>query len=122
MERYKGQPRQLSPIEMEMVCKPKTIGDLGIVSLNTINTTLLIKWLWKLANVAPLHWVTITQDHYFIRGRSWTKGRAKLSFTRQIWLGILSFFQILCDLTKLKLGNGRDCLLWKDLWGPNRAI
>lgn len=60
----------------KMVYKSKSFGGMGIIALANINNALLFKWLWKFANGIPSLWVKVIQDHYFRRGRSWTKGRA----------------------------------------------
>lgn len=104
------------------MCEPKSLGGLGIKSLQSMNLVMLTKWLWKYATDPSFLWALVIQDHYFRRGRSWTKGQSKFSFTGPIWRNILRQSSFLCSNTKVMLGDGRDCLFWMNSWSPTSPL
>lgn len=95
---------------------------MGIIASKNMNNAIFFKWLWKFANVIPSLWVKVIQDYYFMRGRSWNKGRAHSSFTSPIWKDVLRQTSSFCEHTEVVLGDNKDCLFWKDAWNSPEPL
>jgi hypothetical protein len=90
--------KKLSWIKWKVVCKDKKKGGLGVRDLEVMNTSLLLKWRWRLLNRedSPL-WKEVLVAKY---------GNNIVNNVR------LSLEEVVVR----RLGNGRQTRFWRDVW------
>lgn len=96
----------------EMVCLPKTEGDLGVINLETHNDALLLKNFHKFFNKDDIPLVHLIWEKYYNNGKL-PNHTLKGSFW---WRGILRLLPKFKSLGSVILKRGNSCFLWLDLW------
>jgi len=96
-----------------ILCKPKSVGGLGIINLDTQNKCLLSKWLFKLLNEEGL-WQDLLRKKY-LKNKTLSQVE-KRKGDSQFWSGLMEvkkdFFWKgvgLLYMRATRLGFGRTC-------------
>ncbi|KAJ4798556.1 RNA-directed DNA polymerase (reverse transcriptase)-related family protein [Rhynchospora pubera] len=99
----------------DRVCLPKQLGGMGVLNLKLLNTSLLLKWLWRLFDQPNSQWAILTKSLFTSRTNvsplSWT---ARGSF---FWRDLMTFRHLFSISTTFNLGDGKDALFWFSDWG-----
>ncbi|KAJ4749319.1 RNA-directed DNA polymerase (reverse transcriptase)-related family protein [Rhynchospora pubera] len=113
--RSTGSTTGIPLLAWDRVCLPKHLGGMGVLNLKILNTSLLLKWLWRLFVLPNSQWSTLTRSMFASRvltsPLSWT---ARGSF---FWKDLLTLRNIFSILTRFDLGSGRETLFWFSNWG-----
>ena len=101
--------KKYAMVSWKQICLPKNSGGLGILDLDVMNISLLLKWWWRLKdpNYTSI-WKQIVQVKY-------AKNTPKSKFSA-IWkeiYKIASIGEIGCTMS---VGNGQDIRFWLDTW------
>ncbi|KAJ4804846.1 RNA-directed DNA polymerase (reverse transcriptase)-related family protein [Rhynchospora pubera] len=105
---FSGQ-KKLILVSWDKVTKPKSVGGLGILNLQTFNQALLSKWLWKWSNPADSLWKSLV-----LHLQSSTLSLYPLNNTLS---GILkNFHQPLSVGLSFQLVAGKNVLFWQHNW------
>jgi hypothetical protein len=59
-----GQKWRYHMVDWATVCKPKEDGGLGVLNSRHMNTTLMLKWIWKLYQGADGLWADLIRAKY----------------------------------------------------------
>lgn len=98
------------------------IGGLGIKTIRYFILPLLCEWLWRLDNEEESLWATIIRRRFYDRTRVWGLSMHSHHHTSHSWKGILKSLNIIRAGTRVKLGNGQQCLFQEDRWCTDRLF
>ncbi|KAJ4818941.1 RNA-directed DNA polymerase (reverse transcriptase)-related family protein [Rhynchospora pubera] len=107
--------RGLNLLAWDRVCMPKNLGGFGVLNLRLLNTSLLLRWLWRLFDKPSSQWSTIVNSVIATRNQ-----QAPLSWTTYgsfFWKDLLELRHIFSISTTVNLGDGRNTLFWYANWG-----
>ena len=107
--------RKYRLVKWDLICKPKSLGGLGIINILVVNKCLIIKWWWKIMTTTsdkPL-WLNILKAKYFPNSSS-TLARA--SGASQFWKDLVKLRPTFQSLVKFVVHNGRSTRFWLDWW------
>lgn len=79
--------RYMAYVAWEKITLPLGMGGLGVRDLADVNSALLMKQLWKLAQESQALWVRIVQAKYLPRSELWLSKR--LTNCLAFWKGVL---------------------------------
>lgn len=94
------------------VC-PKKKGGLGVLNLQTQNEALLLKYMHKFFNRVDLPWVHLIWKKHYRNGKLPNHIRKGSFWLRDI-LKLLDKLKGMATVSRL--GDGKTCYLWSDLW------
>ena len=72
-------------MKWEEVCKPKSLGGLGVGNLVVRNRALLGKWLWRFPLEIELLWHSIIRSKYGIQINGWDANEGRGVSYRNPW-------------------------------------
>ncbi|KAJ4778172.1 RNA-directed DNA polymerase (reverse transcriptase)-related family protein [Rhynchospora pubera] len=103
-------------LSWDRLCMPKSVGGLGLIDLKLQNTTLLLKWLWRLYDNPDSQWSLVVRQLYGKRDRviapiHWNQ---EGSFFWKDLLKLRTYFQL---FAKHKIKDGADTSFWFESWG-----
>jgi hypothetical protein len=75
-------------LSWDIICKPKSLGGLGISSMEFINNSLLARLGWKLTSNEPLLWMEALKGKYLQNGFSFLEAPSN-PLSSWIWKGLL---------------------------------
>lgn len=97
----------------DQLSKPKKEGGLGFKDIEAFNLALLGKQLWRMATTDNLM-VKVFKGRYFVKSDPLT---VKLgSNPSYAWKSIHAAQELIRRGARKTIGNGRNSLVWKDLW------
>lgn len=99
------------------ICKPKQCGGLGIRRINAMNSVMLGKIGWTLANEPEKLWVKALKAKYFPFSSFMKCRKKKICF--QIWPAVLSSRNSLEKGLCYREGRGNNINIWEDPWLPD---
>lgn len=108
-------------IGWEEVCKPQMEGGLGIRRNCDVNKALLSKWLWCFGNKENSLGRRVINGKYGAINK-WGTNRETTSQGVSPWKGIMVMANQLKGATHMEVGNGRNVLLWEDIWCCPRPL
>jgi hypothetical protein len=95
------------------MCRPKSLGGLGILDLDEQNKCLLSKWIFKLANEDGV-WQDILRKKYLVN-KTLSQAQKKKGDS-QFWSGLMEVKNILLERGKFEVHDGTQTRFWEDLW------
>jgi hypothetical protein len=96
-----------------IIHKPKSIGGLGVIDLDTQNKCLLSKWLFKLLNEDGL-WQQILRRKY-LKNKTLSHVE-KRKGDSHFWSGLMEVKKLLLERGRFKVQDGTQTRFWEDLW------
>lgn len=109
-----GSDAKSPPIAWKEVCKPKTLGGLGVRPAKFFNNAALAKLAWKLVKDPDNWWVQIVRQKY-LRDTNFFQARKKHS-SSTAWKGILDSRDLLLKGLRWSVGNGKTIKFWTFNW------
>jgi hypothetical protein len=102
------------------VCVPKNLGGLGILSIQSQNSTHLTKFLTKLHSDTSAPWADWFRRHYGWNDSRdlWDTHHHDTHVRKDIAAGLVVFRSI----TKVSVGNGASTAFWTDLWTGDATL
>uniref|UniRef100_A0A803Q9D0 Reverse transcriptase domain-containing protein n=1 Tax=Cannabis sativa TaxID=3483 RepID=A0A803Q9D0_CANSA len=104
-------------ISWSSLCKSKFKGGLGIRRIKDFNSSLLLKWGWKLITDPQNLWCSIMNEKY-LKGRNLFDVEKK-GTESMLWKAILKSRPLLKEGLCRKIGDGTTTSIWFDAWVPN---
>jgi hypothetical protein len=105
------------------VCKPKSLGGLGVRDVRTVNISLLAKWRWRLLSNDDSIWKGVIRSKYGgdAIGRVELGGECVPWFSSLWWKDITSIGSNLdtnwfSHGVEKNIGNGLTTSFWRDRW------
>jgi exonuclease III len=108
----------LSLLSWDSICKPKSLGGLGINSMEFINNSLLARLGWKLTSNAPLFWVEALKGKYLQNGISFLEAPSN-PLSSWIWKGLLKNRKVVEKGACWSISNGENIHIWTSPWIPS---
>jgi hypothetical protein len=102
-----------------ILCKPKSLGGLGIIDLDTQNKCLLSKWMFKLFNEEG-KWQELLRNKY-LRNRTLTQAERRKGDS-QFWSGLMEIKDEFLAKGRLVVGDGNRFRFWEDWWIGNEPL
>jgi hypothetical protein len=102
-----------------ILCKPKCVGGLGIIDLETHNKCLLSKWMFKLFNETGL-WQELLRKKY-LHSKTLTQVERRKGDS-QFWTGLMEIKNEFLAKGRLDVGDGNQTRFWEDLWIGNEPF
>lgn len=106
-----------------MVCNNKNQGGIGISQVKQKNTTLLMKWWWKL--IEKWWWKLIENPGMMVyqilknkynKKEVWNRKQRSKKTTSQIWKGLQDIKDIFCAGVRYTSEDRNIINFWEDKW------
>ncbi|KAJ9700981.1 hypothetical protein PVL29_006352 [Vitis rotundifolia] len=111
-----GEGKRDHLVRWDVVCKPKTIGGLGLGNISWRNLALLGKWLWRYPREGSALWHQVILSIYGSHSNGWDANTLVRWSHRCPWKAIAQVFQGFSLITRYVVGNGERIRFWEDLW------
>jgi hypothetical protein len=108
----------LTLLAWDNICKPKSLGGLGIRSLDTMNLSLLAKLGWNLTIKKPMLWVEALTGKYLNFSQNFLNVAPK-PLDAWLWKGLLNSRSIVEKGACFAISMGSNINVWSDPWIPN---
>ena len=89
----------------DSLCRPKDMGGLGILNTQTMNESLLVKWIWKIAKGVDGLWYILLNAKYMQEGATFSLQTAKVLYSSMEVYIRLNIFSNVGLITKLMMGG-----------------
>jgi hypothetical protein len=114
-----GNKRKYHMVNWPSVCRPKSVGGLGLLNSKKMNIALLSKWVWKLYQDEPSIWASIIKAKYRDADNLFEgSGHGGSQFWKSLHK-IKHFFKL---GAKHLIGDGRRTFFWTDWWCGDQPI
>ena len=100
-------------VKWETVCLPKECGGLGVLDLETMNKSLLCKWLWKLENTEGTWQELLRRKYLHTKVLSQLRPGPGTSHFWQCLMGVNHTFQRYTE--KILNDGGKNLILGRQL-------
>ncbi|XP_071677232.1 uncharacterized protein [Lolium perenne] len=108
-----GPRRKYHWVRWEALCKPKSLGGLGIIDTRLMNICLMTKWIWKLYAGEQGLWAEILRNKY-LRSRDLLVDSHHSG--SQFWNAIQKIKSVFRLGARHKVRSGSSTLFWSDWW------
>ena len=105
----------LSFLSWDSICKPKSLGRLGISFMEFLNNSLLARLGWKLTSNEPLLWVDALKGKYLQNGLSFLEAPSN-PLSSWIWKGLLKNRNVVEKRACWSKANGENIPIWSSPW------
>ncbi|RVW30353.1 Transposon TX1 uncharacterized 149 kDa protein [Vitis vinifera] len=117
-----GEGKRDHLVRWDVVCKPKTIGGLGLGNISWRNLALLGKWLWRYPREGSALWHQVILSIYGSHSNGWDANTLVRWSHRCPWKAIAQVFQGFSLITRYVVGNGERIRFWEDLWWGDQPL
>ncbi|RVW17671.1 Transposon TX1 uncharacterized 149 kDa protein [Vitis vinifera] len=117
-----GEGKRDHLVRWDVVCKPKTIGGLGLGNISWRNLALLGKWLWRYPREGLALWHQVILSIYGSHSNGWDANTLVRWSHRCPWKAIAQVFQGFSLITRYVVGNGERIRFWEDLWWGDQPL
>jgi hypothetical protein len=104
---------------MNIICRPKDQGGLGIEVLELKNKCLLCKWLFKILAEGG-EWHDLITNKY-LHSKSLSQVKVKSSDS-PFWKGLMKLKEDFFERGSFIVGNGESARFWEDTWLGNLPL
>jgi hypothetical protein len=108
-----GPRRKYHWVRWEALCKPKSLGGLGIIDTRLMNICLMTKWIWKLYAGEQGLWAEILRNKY-LRSRDLLVDSHQSG--SQFWNAIQKIKSVFRLGARHQVHSGSSTLFWSDWW------
>ncbi|KAL4301914.1 hypothetical protein GQ457_10G019110 [Hibiscus cannabinus] len=116
-------------VRWDHLCKPASLGGLGIANLDLLNRALIGKWVWRYGNESPSLWRRVIASKTSRSESTLLPVPGCGRNTSWIWKGILkkaccedSFGLCFRANLSVQVGDGKHILFWDDVWLGNSFL
>ena len=117
-----GEGKRDHLVRWEAVCKPRSIGGLGIGKIPLRNRALLGKWLWRFPRESTSLWHQVILSIYGTHSNGWDANTIVRWSHRCPWKAIAQGFQDFSKYTRFIVGDGERIRFWEDLWWGDQIL
>ncbi|CAN1316897.1 Putative ribonuclease H protein At1g65750 [Linum perenne] len=107
--------RKTHNINWDTVCKPKSLGGLGLHNARDLNKAFLMKIVWGLIKRPSELWAKVLITKYLKKTEADFMLARKSGFSA-IWRGVLKVWHNVVNGMQWSIGNGRTTRFWTDRW------
>jgi hypothetical protein len=107
----------LSFLAWNNICQPKSLGGLGLRSMEFLNSSLLARLGWKLTSNQPLLWAEALRGKYLKNGVSFLNASPNPS-SFWIWKGLLKNRWVVQKGACIAISCGVNVEVWQSPWIP----
>jgi hypothetical protein len=107
----------LSLLSWSNICKPKSLGGLGIRSMEAMNNSLLARLGWKMASNQPHLWVDSLRSKYLKNGVSFLNAPYN-PLSSWLWKGLQKNRKVVEQGACLSISSGLNIDIWTNPWIP----
>ena len=107
----------LSLLSWENICKPKSLGGLGIRTMEVINNSLLARIGWKMTSNQPHLWVDSLRGKYLKHGVSFLDAPSN-ALSSWLWKWLLKNRKVVEQGACISISSGRNVDVWNSPWIP----
>ena len=101
-------------VKWDLICRPKSMGGLGIINTLVLNKCRMIKCWWKIMFLEEHPtWLSLLKSKYF---PSSSPMFASSSGGSQFWRQLIKVRPIFPSLVKFVVRNGKSTRFWLDWW------
>ncbi|KAF5469211.1 hypothetical protein F2P56_013300, partial [Juglans regia] len=111
------QQHKYTPKAWSSICKPKSLGGLGIRLTSQFNKALMGKLVWHLISNDSSIWKTAILNKYMSTS-DWVNVKAKYSDSR-FWKCIVKLNDFILSSVSIQINNGTATRVWSDPWLPS---
>ena len=112
--------RKYRLVKWDIICKPKSLGGLGILNTQVMNTCLIVKWWWRIMTANPeALWFQILKDMYFPSGSPMF---AIANGASQFWSDIIKVRDVFRAHVKFVATNRASTHFWLDWWTGDATL
>ncbi|CAN1301034.1 Putative ribonuclease H protein At1g65750 [Linum perenne] len=113
--------RKIHSVNWDTMCKPKSLGGLGLRSAHDLNMALLMKVAWGLLARSDELWARVLVSKYLNRtDHGWVLKR-KFGYLN-LWRGVLKAWQNTLNGVRWSIMDGRGAKFWMDQWVDSRIV
>ncbi|CAN1178324.1 Putative ribonuclease H protein At1g65750 [Linum perenne] len=113
--------RKIHNINWDTVCKPKSLGGLGLRSARDLNQAFLMKIVWGLVSRPSELWAKVLFSKYLKQtGNGYTLARKK-GFSA-VWRGVLKAWPLVINDIHWSIRDGRNTHFWTDRWVDSGVV
>ncbi|KAG7990850.1 hypothetical protein I3843_02G045100 [Carya illinoinensis] len=109
-------------INWDTVCRPISLGGLGIKNLRIFNRALLGKWFWRYNMEPEALWKVVVHSKYGNLWGGWCTREGNGSYGVGMWKQIRRGWRMFANNTKLLVGEGTRISFWRDIWCGEEAL
>ena len=103
-------------IRWERACKRKEFEGLGVINLRDFNTTLFIKWWWKLFSNPANKWALLIAHQYHPLSSWWADKCISAASFSYFWRGLIKVKKVFLVAVSMAPGNSLYTRFWSDRW------
>ncbi|KAF7838390.1 ribonuclease H [Senna tora] len=107
--------RSLHQVSWDQICLPRSLGGLGINSLQHMNDAFIFKLAWKLLCNKKDLWINIVKSKYNVDSFHRSAMTCKVTDSR-LWKEIVRMWPKFYDHVSWAIGNGESINFWEDKW------
>ncbi|CAN1163124.1 Putative ribonuclease H protein At1g65750 [Linum perenne] len=107
--------RRIHNVNWETVCKPKSLGGLGLRSAMELNKAFLMKVAWNLISKPDELWVKVLTMKYLDRNDRGFVLKRKSGYS-SLWRGVLKVWDLMLKGIQYCIKDGRNTKFWMDRW------
>ncbi|CAN1851936.1 Putative ribonuclease H protein At1g65750 [Linum perenne] len=102
-------------INWETVCKPKSLGGLGLRSVRELNKAFLMKVAWNIVSRPDELWVKALSNKYLVRSSRGFMLRSNSGHS-SLWRGVLKVWENTLNGIQFNINDGKSTRFWTDRW------
>lgn len=103
-------------VKYDVVTCEKSRGGLGVKKLQILNSSLIMKWLWRFGTEKEALWRIIIAEKYGEEPFGWNSKISKAAYGCSVWKGICKFFSPFSSNIRMQVGDGNNTSFWGDRW------
>ncbi|CAN1161707.1 Putative ribonuclease H protein At1g65750 [Linum perenne] len=107
--------RKIHNVNWETVCRPKSLGGLGLRSARDLNKAFLMKLVWNLMSQPDELWVRVLLSKYMVKTANGYMLARKKGFSNA-WRGMMRVWDITQNGVRWSIRDGRSTRFWTDRW------
>ena len=110
-----SEERKFHLVDLNLVCRSKKEGGLGISTLRKVNQALLGKWIWRIGEDSEGLWHQVLASKHGFSRDGWDVQECSYK-ALSIWRGIMSAKESFMEQIRYRVGTGDGILFWLDNW------
>jgi hypothetical protein len=111
----------LSLLAWDNICKPKSLGGLGIRTMEASNNSLLARIGWKLTSNQPHLWVASLKGKYLKNGVHFLAASPN-ALSSWLWKGLLKNRKVVENGACISISSGLNVDVWNSPWVPHMPL
>lgn len=111
-----NEKRRMAYVAWKEVTTPKGMGGLGLRSLKELNSALVMKMVWKIAQGSNSPWAQVLRAKYYLRSEFWPSTRTYRC--TKLWKNIIQTKAVLRNHILWELGSGEGVPVFSEPWFP----